>query len=91
MGVWFLSNFLGNFVGGYVAGTVERIERGEFINVLGGQADFFFAFAVATFIVTVLLFLTALAMAASGKLAHPLRVAVALAAILVMGLVLILE
>ncbi len=58
MGVWFLSNFLGNFVGGYVAGTVERIERGEFINVLGGQADFFFAFAVATFIVTVLLFLT---------------------------------
>jgi hypothetical protein len=39
----------------------------------------------------VLLFLATLAIAATGKLGHSLRVVVALAAIFVLGLVLILE
>lgn len=44
MGVWFLANFAANLLGGYAAGTLERVARGEFFRVLGGQADFFLVF-----------------------------------------------
>jgi POT family proton-dependent oligopeptide transporter len=44
MGIWFTANFVANLIGGYVAGMVERIERGEFFRIVGGQADFFLIF-----------------------------------------------
>jgi hypothetical protein len=50
-----------------------------------------FQLGVIVVAMTVLLFLTALAMTASARLGHPGRVLLALAATLVVGLVLILE
>jgi POT family proton-dependent oligopeptide transporter len=47
MGIWFTANFIANLIGGYLAGMVERIERGEVFQVLGGQADFFLIFVVS--------------------------------------------
>ncbi len=50
MGVWFISSFVAHLAGGYVAATVERVERGE-IKLpwsIGGQADFFMLFVVAS-------------------------------------------
>jgi POT family proton-dependent oligopeptide transporter len=47
MGIWFTANFVANLLGGYLAGMVERIERGEFFRVLGGQADFFLIFVIS--------------------------------------------
>lgn len=44
MGVWLTANFFASLTGGYVAGMVQRIERGEFFTILGGQADFFLIF-----------------------------------------------
>jgi POT family proton-dependent oligopeptide transporter len=46
MGIWLTANFVANLIGGYLAGMVQRIERGEFIRVLGGQADFFLIFVI---------------------------------------------
>jgi POT family proton-dependent oligopeptide transporter len=47
MGLWFTANFVANLIGGYLAGGVERIERGEFFVLLGGQADYFLIFVVS--------------------------------------------
>jgi POT family proton-dependent oligopeptide transporter len=47
MGIWFTASFIANLIGGYLAGMVERIERGEVFQVLGGQADFFLIFVVS--------------------------------------------
>jgi POT family proton-dependent oligopeptide transporter len=47
MGIWFTANFVANLIGGYLAGMVERIERGELFQILGGQADFFLVFVVS--------------------------------------------
>jgi POT family proton-dependent oligopeptide transporter len=44
MGVWLTANFFASLIGGYVAGLVQRIEQGEILTVLGGQADFFLIF-----------------------------------------------
>jgi proton-dependent oligopeptide transporter, POT family len=44
MGLWLTANFLANLIGGYLAGLVQRIERGEIMHVLGGEADFFLIF-----------------------------------------------
>lgn len=41
MGAWLTANFFASLAGGYLAGMVQRIERGEFFTILGGQADFF--------------------------------------------------
>ncbi|HEX9181381.1 MAG TPA: peptide MFS transporter, partial [Burkholderiales bacterium] len=41
MGTWFLANFAANLLGGYAAGALERVGRGEWFRILGGQADFF--------------------------------------------------
>jgi POT family proton-dependent oligopeptide transporter len=46
MGIWLTANFVANLIGGYLAGMVQRIERGEIFQVLGGQADFFLIFVV---------------------------------------------
>jgi proton-dependent oligopeptide transporter, POT family len=46
MGIWLTANFVANLIGGYLAGMVQRIERGEIIHLLGGQADFFLIFVV---------------------------------------------
>jgi POT family proton-dependent oligopeptide transporter len=50
MGVWFVSSFLANLGGGLVAAQVEAIERGDVALPwrLGGQADFFMLFVVAS-------------------------------------------
>jgi proton-dependent oligopeptide transporter, POT family len=47
MGIWFTANFVANLIGGYLAGLVERIERGELFQILGGQADFFLMFVIS--------------------------------------------
>jgi POT family proton-dependent oligopeptide transporter len=47
MGIWFTANFVANLIGGYLAGMVERIERGELFQILGGQADFFLIFVAS--------------------------------------------
>lgn len=49
MGVWFLSNFAANLMGGYLAGMLERVARGEYFRLLGGQADFFLIFVATSF------------------------------------------
>lgn len=48
MGVWFLANFAANLLGGYLAGTLEAVQRGEFFQLLGGQADFFLIFVLSS-------------------------------------------
>jgi len=48
MGVWFLANFAANLLAGYAAGTLERVARGEFVQLLGGQADFFLIFVLTS-------------------------------------------
>ena len=50
MGIWFLAFFVSDRVAGILAGMVEKVERGEVFHLLGGQADFFLMFVVATFI-----------------------------------------
>jgi POT family proton-dependent oligopeptide transporter len=55
MGLWLTANFVANLIGGYLAGSVERIERGEFFVILGGQADFFLIFVVSCISAGVLL------------------------------------
>jgi POT family proton-dependent oligopeptide transporter len=57
MGIWFTANFIANIIGGYLAGMVERIERGEVFQVLGGQADFFLIFVVSCTSAGILLWL----------------------------------
>ena len=47
MGIWFTANFVANLIGGYLAGMIDRIERGEVIRILGGQADFFLIFVIS--------------------------------------------
>jgi proton-dependent oligopeptide transporter, POT family len=56
MGIWFTANFVANLLGGYLAGMVERIERGDFFRVLGGQADFFLIFVVSCLLAGCLLY-----------------------------------
>ena len=57
MGLWFTANFIANVIGGYLAGMAERIERGELLQVVGGQADFFLIFVVLCLCSGALLFL----------------------------------
>jgi proton-dependent oligopeptide transporter, POT family len=57
MGLWFTANFVANLIGGYMAGMVERIERGEFVRIFGGQADFFLIFVVSCLAAGALLWL----------------------------------
>ena len=57
MGIWFTANFVANLIGGYLAGLVERIERGEFGHVIGGQADFFLIFVISCLAASILLWL----------------------------------
>jgi POT family proton-dependent oligopeptide transporter len=56
MGVWFLSSVASNRLAGVLAGQVEKIERGEVFHLLGGQADFYLMFVVATLVAGVALF-----------------------------------
>ena len=49
MGAWFLSMFVSDLAAGLLAGTVEKVERGEVFQLLGGQADFFLMFVFSTF------------------------------------------
>jgi POT family proton-dependent oligopeptide transporter len=56
MGLWFTANFIANVLGGYLAGMTERIERGEVLRVVGGQADFFLIFVMLCLGSGVLLF-----------------------------------
>jgi POT family proton-dependent oligopeptide transporter len=59
MGGWFFSFFISDLLAGLLAGTVEKVERGQYFRVLGGQADFFLIFVVSTFVAgTVLLVLS---------------------------------
>ncbi len=55
MGIWFLSSFASNRLAGVLAGQVEKIERGEVFHLLGGQADFYLMFVVATLVAGVAL------------------------------------
>lgn len=55
MGVWFLSSVASNRLAGVLAGQVEKIERGEVFHLLGGQADFYLMFVVATLVAGVAL------------------------------------
>jgi POT family proton-dependent oligopeptide transporter len=57
MGIWFTANFVANLMGGYLAGMAERIERGEYFQVLGGQADFFLIFVASCLTAGILLWL----------------------------------
>ncbi|MBL8885297.1 MAG: peptide MFS transporter [Phycisphaerales bacterium] len=57
MGIWFVSSFIANLGGGLIAGQVERIEKGE-VRLpwhLGGQADFFMLFVVASIVAAVVI------------------------------------
>jgi POT family proton-dependent oligopeptide transporter len=47
MGLWFVSFFLSDLLAGRLAGMVERVERGHYFTLLGGQADFFLIFVIA--------------------------------------------
>ena len=49
MGAWFFSWFVADLSAGLVAATVEKVEKGHFFRLLGGQADFFLMFVVSTF------------------------------------------
>jgi POT family proton-dependent oligopeptide transporter len=57
MGLWFTANFVANVIGGYVAGMAERIERGEFFRVVGGQADYYLIFVAFCLTAGILLWL----------------------------------
>jgi POT family proton-dependent oligopeptide transporter len=50
MGGWFFSMFISDLLAGLLAGTIEKVERGQFFHVFGGQADFFLIFVVSTFV-----------------------------------------
>jgi POT family proton-dependent oligopeptide transporter len=47
MGLWLTANFVANLLGGYLAGMIEGFERGDFVLIFGGQADFFLIFVVS--------------------------------------------
>ncbi|MBN2573224.1 MAG: MFS transporter, partial [Deltaproteobacteria bacterium] len=49
MGAWFVAMFVADLSAGLLAGTVEKVEKGHFFHLLGGQADFFLMFVVSTF------------------------------------------
>jgi POT family proton-dependent oligopeptide transporter len=49
MGAWFFAMFIADLSAGLVAAMVERVERGHFFRLLGGQADFFLMFVFSTF------------------------------------------
>jgi POT family proton-dependent oligopeptide transporter len=67
MGAWFVSLAIGNLSAGLLAGQVEKIERGEFFRLLGGQADFFLlVFSIAIAAAVALFFLAP----RIGRLAH---------------------
>ncbi|HEY0708224.1 MAG TPA: oligopeptide:H+ symporter, partial [Polyangia bacterium] len=57
MGLWFGSFFICNVVAGLFAGQLEKIERGEFFRLFGGQADFFFILVIAPAVAAVVLML----------------------------------
>jgi len=69
MGTWFVSSFLANLGGGLVAAQVEAIERGDVALPwrLGGQADFFMLFVVASAVAALLVLALAPAL---GRLAR---------------------
>ena len=48
MGVWFFATAISEFLAGQLAALTERIERGELLHLLGGQADFFLVFVVTS-------------------------------------------
>jgi proton-dependent oligopeptide transporter, POT family len=48
MGAWLTANFFASLSGGYLAGMVQRVERGEVFEILGGQADFFLIFVFSS-------------------------------------------
>ncbi len=56
MGFWFLTSALANFVAGQLAQFTDRIAAGELFRILGGQADFFLIFVVASGVAGVILF-----------------------------------
>jgi POT family proton-dependent oligopeptide transporter len=59
MGAWFFSMFIADLSAGLVAATVEKVEKGQFFHLLGGQADFFLMFVISSFAAgTVLLVLS---------------------------------
>lgn len=55
MGGWFFSMFISDLLAGLLAGTIEKVERGHYFHVLGGQADFFLIFVVSTFVAGIVL------------------------------------
>lgn len=57
MGFWFLTTALANFLAGQLAESTTRIARGDLFRALGGQADFFLIFVVASTAAGVLLLL----------------------------------
>jgi POT family proton-dependent oligopeptide transporter len=50
MGAWFVAMFIADLSAGLVAGTVDKVAKGHFFHLLGGQADFFLMFVVSTFV-----------------------------------------
>jgi POT family proton-dependent oligopeptide transporter len=55
MGFWWFSFFLSDLAAGLIASTVERVEKGEFFHLLGGQADFFLIFVIVPLVGAALL------------------------------------
>ena len=48
MGFWFLTSAVANFIAGQLAQVTGKVERGEAFTLLGGQADFFLIFVLAS-------------------------------------------
>ena len=55
MGFWWFSFFCSDFLAGRLASTVEKVEKGHFFHLFGGQADFFFIFVVVPLVGAALL------------------------------------
>jgi POT family proton-dependent oligopeptide transporter len=55
MGFWWFSFFCSDFLAGQLASTVEKVEKGHYFHLFGGQADFFFIFVVTPLIGAALL------------------------------------
>jgi POT family proton-dependent oligopeptide transporter len=55
MGFWWFSFFLSDLTAGFLASIVEKVEKGHFFRLLGGQADFFLIFVVTPLVGALLL------------------------------------
>ena len=55
MGVWFLATRSRRSLAGLIASLTDRIERGHYFHLLGGQADFFLIFVITRSLAALLL------------------------------------